>query len=161
MTLLCIIDLKSVYANNYYNNNLCYILNIIGVQISFAQDMYQMEENAEEIEVCAVASCPCPQKITVSLSLQSGTALPGVDYPEQSLDFTFNVNEDKVCTTVRILNDIIPEAREHFRINLMADSEYDILDPSYTTIIISDIDSEKYIHKLLDIVLHAYIIRHK
>ena len=80
--------------------------------------------------------------MTVRLSISPGTAEAGSDYPEQSLSATFDVGEEEACTTVKIIDDVIPEEQEHFEVALQVNQHYDIGSPGYTMIQISDEDGK-------------------
>ena len=104
--------------------------------------MYFVEESASKLEICLTASCPSPFRIQSALTMTTETAKAGSDYLDQSLSVTFDVGEKEGCTTVNIINDVIPEERESFQIDIMQDGDYDIVDPEHVTIVIIDQDSK-------------------
>ena len=78
--------------------------------------------------------------MTVRMSMSPGTAEAGSDYPEQSLSATFDVGEEEACTTLKVIDDVIPEEQETFEVALQVNEHYNIGNPGYTMILISDED---------------------
>ena len=118
---------------------------VAGIKISFQSTTYVIEESDSEVEVCLISSCPCPAKMRVRMSMSPGTAKAGSDYPTQSLSVTFDVGEEEACTTVKVIDDVIPEEQESFEVALMVNEDYDIGSIGNITIIIKDKDSESVI----------------
>ena len=103
---------------------------------------YVIEESDSEVEVCLISSCPCPARMTVRMSMSPGTAKVGSDYPQQFLSASCDAGEEEFCTTVEVIDDVIPEEQESFEVVLMVNEEYDIGYIGNITIIIQDKDSE-------------------
>ena len=101
-----------------------------------------MEESTSKLEICLTASCPSPSGMRSALTMTTKTAKAGLDYFDQSLSVIFDVGEAEACTTVNIVNDVIPEERESFQIAIVQDGAYDIVDPEYATVVIIDQDSK-------------------
>ena len=100
------------------------------------------EEHKQDARVCLVSSCPCPARMTVRLSMSPGTAEAGSDYPQQSLSVTFDAGEEEACTTVKIIDDVIPEKKENFTVALQVVEDYNIGATGNITIFITDEDSK-------------------
>ena len=110
------------------------------MEISFQRTTYLIEESDREVEVCLMSSCPCPAIMTVRMSMSPGTAKAGSDYPEQILSASCDVGATVFCTTVEVVDDVIPEEHESFQVAILINEEYVIGRTGNITIVIEDKD---------------------
>lgn len=118
--------------------------------MSFQQSVYMLVEREKEVEVCVIASCPCPSRIRVGMLLSS---MPDIALSEKSLSVAFDIGEEESCTPVKI-GDLTPEEQEGFEVVIMEHEDYDAGDPRSTTIIIDEEDSK--LHSLPVLHLSSY-----
>ena len=66
----------------------------------------------------------------------------GMDFPNISIELTFNTSLPTQTVMVPILNDMVPEDLEHFMLALMSNDPAVTLNPEFANItVIDDIDS--------------------
>ena len=82
-----------------------------------------------------------------------GTANAGSDYPQQSLSVSFDVGEEEACTTVKIIDDVIPEEKENFTVALQVLEDYNIGATGNITIFITDEDSKQLLNNVTTVIL--------
>ena len=72
----------------------------------------------------------------------------GVDFPNISIDLTFNTTSPTQTVMVSILNDMVPEDLEYFRVALMSNDPTITLNPETANItVVDDIDSKLKLYR--------------
>jgi hypothetical protein len=114
-----------------------------GVVIGFEQELYSVDEDGVEVEVCAIVIAGTVTRLVdVVLESQPGTASGGgVDYDSVSVDLEFNDGITRACTRIPIVDDLLDENEENFDLTLTTDDPDIALAPDNAMVIIIDNDN--------------------
>ena len=113
--------------------------------VGFQQPMYEVDENAVQVEVCAViVNGEIAADVEVSLETADNSALAGSDYTALTTTLTFAAPSTRACENINIINDQMYEIDETFFGQLTSDNARVVIIPArrQTTIEINDEDSK-------------------
>ena len=120
------------------------------VDVGFDNTVYSVSEFDEEVEVCATLTGRIAREVRVTMSTRDGSASGDSDYsPRTATERIFEVasQNEEVCWTISIHNDLHLEGVENFFVDLNTDDPQIILSPNTAQIVIMENDS-----KLHDII---------
>ena len=125
------------------------------VTVGFERSLYEVRENNNEVEVCAVIiSGQIARDISVMFTTEDDSAMSPQDYTAQSTGLTFSEPSTRACVDIDIADDDIFELDETFFGRLTSSDSAVNIDPGrqQTTVQINDEDST------LQYLLHLAVV---
>ena len=120
------------------------LVTIVEVTVGFERSLYEVREDNNEVEVCAVIiSGQIARDISIMFSTEDDSAVSPQDYTAQSTGLTFSASSTRACVDIDIVDDEIFEVDETFFGSLVSSDAAVNIDPNrqQTTVQINDEDS--------------------
>jgi len=114
------------------------------VIVGFEHGSYNISEGIGSINVCVQVTGVPQSLLHLSLTTVDGTATASADYTSIVANLRFGRNRRKQCVQIPVINDIVPEVQECFRVMLtiITPSPGIILIPDSATIVINSDDGK-------------------